>query len=109
MLYEVITGQTTFLKAASYLLHWQEFSFVREQILKNSSQIVSGPSGMPYRFYDDNWQLKLYGNYVEPIPLFAGFMQKDLKKAYEDGEPEKLPFKYDYHQTIYSLIVANKK
>lgn len=109
MMDNYFNGQTTFLKAASYLLHWPEFSFVREQILKNSSQIVSGPSGMPYRFYGNDWQLNLYGNYVEPIPLFAGFMQQDLKKAYENGKPEKLPFKYDYHQIIYSLIVANKK
>lgn len=108
MMENYFAGQTTFMKAASYLLHWPEFSFVRDLINTNSNQIVSGPSGMPYRFYDEAFEKDLHGLYKEPIPLFAGFMQLDMKNAFKNEETPKLPFKYDYHQIHYSLIVARK-
>lgn len=109
MMDNYFNGQTTFLKAASYLLHWPEFSFVRDQILSHSSQIVTGPSGMPYKYFNSDWDVDLHGEYIGPISLFGGFVQKDMIDAYAKEKPAKLGFRFDYHATHHSLIVANKK
>jgi hypothetical protein len=109
MMDNYFTGQTTFLKAASYLLHWPDFSFVRDLILSHSSQVVTGPSGMPYKHFNSDWDVNLHGQYIGPISLFGGFAQKDMIDAYAKEKPEKLGFRFDYHATHHSLIVAKKK
>jgi hypothetical protein len=101
--------QTTFLKAASYLLDRPQFKIMKEYILKYSAEIVSGPSGVQYRDLDDSWDIKLYGNYIGPITLFYDRHQNDMKEAYKTGNPEPIKFRFDYHPTHHSLIVAKKK
>lgn len=102
-------AQTTFLKAASYLLDRPQFSLIKELILKNSNEIVSGPSGIQFRDLDSSWDIELYGNYIGPIRLFYDRQQNDLKDAYKNGKPQPINFKFDYHPTHHSLIVARKK
>lgn len=109
MMENYFDGQTTFLKAASYLLDRSQFKIMKEYILKYSSEIVSGPSGIQYRDLDDSWDIKLYGNYIGPINLFYDRQQNDLKQAYKNGDPEPIQFRFDYHPTHHSLIVAKKK
>ncbi len=101
--------QTTFLKAASYLLDMKGFDFIKGEILDNSKEIVTGPSGMQYRFFDKSWDIDFFGSYIGPINLFYDRQQNDLKEAYKKGTPKELPFKFDYHQTHCSLIIARKK
>lgn len=102
-------GKTTFLKAASYLLDRSQFIYMKELILKYSDRVITGPSGMQYRFFDKAWDIKLFGNYTGPINLFSERRQDDLKKAYIDGNPSPIKFKFDYNQTSHSLIIAQKK
>ena len=100
---------TTMLKAASFLLHRTNFSLVRQTILNQSKTIISDPSGMPFRFLNNaNWKLTPYGNYIKTIPLFRARYEADRRRYYAKTKAEPLPFKYGYHPTFYSLIVAER-
>jgi len=88
-----------YLKSASYLLHYRDFSVIRDIILKKSNHILQDDTGIAYRFYKQNeWQFVLYGKYAKPVKDFAGVDQVDLKKAYADSTKIKpLPFSLGYH------------
>jgi hypothetical protein len=109
MMQNYFANQTTFLKAASYLLDRPQFSIIKQMILANSYKILTGPSGMQYRDFDESWDIKLYGNYVGPIRLFYDRQQPELKEAYKNGKPEKIDFLFDYTTGSPSLFIATKK
>lgn len=109
MMQNYFANQTTFLKAASYLLDRPQFSTIKQMILANSYKILTGPSGMQYRDFDNSWDIKLYGNYVGPIRLFYDRQQPELKEAYKNGNPEKIDFLFDYTTGSPSLFIATKK
>ena len=53
-------GTTTMLKATSYMLHHDEFSLIRAQILDASTAILQDDSGVPFHFYaPDQWKVFL--------------------------------------------------
>ena len=75
---------TSLLKAASYLMHGEGFSTVRNFLLANSSLIVQDDSGIPYHAFDQRrWDVRLFGVYDGPIGLFSSNYQADLAKAYQ--------------------------
>ena len=72
-----------YLKAASYLLHEDDFSHAREFLLSNSTAILQDDSGIPLRFFElNNWTLYFFGDYKSPIELFRKYYQPDLYAAY---------------------------
>ncbi len=89
----------TFLKAASYLMHRDTFSTIRNFILDHSILILQDDSGIPFKYFQkEKWHLILYGNYVQPIPLFRSRYQDDLRKMYLDKNSVRpLPFGTGYH------------
>lgn len=85
----------TFLKSASYLLHENGFSHVRDFILRQSNVIVQDPSGVPYReFGRHGWDLWLYGNYRSTLAIFSGCQQPDLAAAYSLGRHPVKPLNF---------------
>ncbi len=87
----------TLLKAASYLMHGQNFDRVREFLMNNSSVIVQDDSGVPYRFFDpDQWILRLCGRYVGPIDIFKQHVQPALANAFNARVPAPLDFGFGY-------------
>lgn len=73
----------TFLKSASYLMHEDGFTNIRDFVLRHSSVIVQDPSGVPFReFGRSGWDLWLYGNYRGTLAIFSGCQQPDLAAAY---------------------------
>ncbi len=87
----------TFIKSASYLLFGPDFSQIRRLILENSVAILQEDSGIPYRYFDSTaWNIRLYGVYYEPIPLFRSKMQRDLWQAYRNQPVGRLPFGIGY-------------
>lgn len=90
---------TTFLKSASYLLHYKEFSNIRNMILAKSAYILEDDTGIPYRYFlPKDWEVQLYGQYIRPVKDFSGVEQPDLKAAYSDPSKVKpLPFHLGYH------------
>ncbi len=96
---------TTYFKAASYLMHESYFSQARDYFLASSNNIVQDDSGIPFRFYaPETWDVRFYGNYQAPIPLFAKYMQNDLREASIAFPGPPLDFGSGYH---YSTETAN--
>ena len=91
---------STYLKAASYLLHRNEFSILRNWILNNSKQIVQDDSGIPLKFIVDTtkWSTNYFGVYNKPIPLFYERYQQELFDVYHKnpGKILSLPFGIGY-------------
>lgn len=87
----------TLVKSASYLMHDGGFSTVRDFLLNNSTLIIQDDSGIPYReFAKRGWNVRLYGVYDGPIPLFSKFYQSDLAAAYQNSRGGGLGFAFGY-------------
>ncbi len=100
------------LKAASYLMHSDNFSQVRDFLLTHSKVILQDDSGIPYRnFAKDKWDIRFYGRYIGPIPRFLKYGQLDLNKDNVHASPTMLPFSFGYQwkPSQSSLIVATPK
>ncbi|MCB1164878.1 MAG: hypothetical protein KDK33_01910 [Leptospiraceae bacterium] len=104
-------GLVTYLKAASYLMHYDSFSKIRSLILEQSEYILQTDSGIPYRFFNaKGWDVTLYGTYTAPIQLFRARYQADLRAAYRK-HAENLPFGIGYHyqKGTSNLLLAKRK
>jgi hypothetical protein len=88
----------TYLKSASYLLHYKEFSTVRNTIFEKSDFIVQDDSGIAFHYFDkEKWKIQLYGKYSKPIADFPHIKEPDLKAAYtSDSTVKPLPFELGY-------------
>lgn len=104
--YQVVT----YLKAASYLMHETYFSKIRNVVLDYSFAVLEDDSGIPYRFFKDNWDVQLYGKYMHPISIFnAVAYQKDLEAIYAEGKGIKpLPIRIGYNNPS-NWMIARKK
>lgn len=95
------TNIDTYLKSASYILHYKDFSIIRNVILDGSVHILQDDTGIAYKYYDKKkWDCKLYGRFAKPVDDFnnAGVQQPDLEKAYADTTNiPNLPFSLGYH------------
>jgi hypothetical protein len=89
----------TFLKSASYLLHGNDFSVVRNLVLKNSRLVLEDDSGIPLRFLKaPDWTVTFYGKYDKPVKDFNYGYQPDMAKIFADERAVKpLPFSFGYH------------
>lgn len=89
---------TTYLKAASYLMFEPKYAGILRFVLEHSARVLQDDSGVPLaEFARRGWEVKLYGAYERPIPLFAHRYQPDLANAYrtrDDVAP--LPFAAGY-------------
>jgi hypothetical protein len=106
-----LKGMTTYFKATSYMTHRPEFSIIRDLVLTGSSTILQDDSGLPYKLYTDPpWRVQLYGNYDKPIRPFKWLEQKDLRTAYQTGNPKPLSFHIGYGvaQLPSNLLLASR-
>jgi len=85
-----------FLKSASYLMHEDGFSHIRNYLLRHSSAIVQDPSGIPFHdFGVRGWNLWLYGDYQGTLAIFgSGCQQPDLVRAYSSGQYPVKPLNF---------------
>jgi hypothetical protein len=100
------------IKAASYLMHLEEFGDARNFLLEHSSGILQDDSGIPFKDFDSSkWLLRFFGSYTGPISIFKKFYQPDLANAYVSSNPPPLPFSFGYrwHPRACSLILATPK
>lgn len=99
------------VKSASYLMHQNHFSQVREFLLANSATLIEDDSGIPVHHFDPaRWNLQPYGAYLGPIGLFPNSYQVKLRKLFQDNR-KPLPFGigYRYHPRESNLLVAIRK
>lgn len=100
------------LKSASYLMHSDGFSKVRQFVLDHSQTIVQDDSGIPLRsFKPEQWELHPYGTYLGPIEVFPSRGQVALRELYRKSRPTKLEFGVGYRWRGHdsNLLVATKK
>ena len=70
--------------------------------LKNASKLIlQEDSGIPYNFFPkENWNIKLYGQYVNPFKIFTDkiYVQENLRSDFKIPEmTTPLPFRLGYH------------
>lgn len=102
----------TFFKAASYLMHYDMFSTMREFVNKHTVRLLQDDSGLPYKFMQSNgFEVQLLGRYTRTIALFKAEFQPDMQAAYEKAAPAKLPFLIGYNAEFKecNLQAASKK
>lgn len=92
----------TYIKSASYLLHANFMSNMRDLILKNSNYVLEDDTGIPYDYFDKSgkWNIKLYGKYIKPVKNFPYLkMQKGILNAFEKDSASiaDIPFHLGYH------------
>lgn len=102
----------TFIKSASFLLHWSQFAALRKYILENSNLILQDDTGVPYRMLNPKeWQVQLFGEYSHPDKPFVNEWQTDLAAAFkEPGRVKTLGFILGYgsHRRPSSMMLATK-
>ncbi len=85
------------VKSASYLMHTDSFSKVRNWLLANSTMIIQDDTGVPFRAFDPRrWNVRLYGVYSGPLGLFKEYAQPDLEQAFARSNPGPLGFSFGY-------------
>jgi hypothetical protein len=106
----------SFVKSASYLMHKDAFTKIKDLLIANSNHIFQDDTGMPYKYLKNklNWKGQFYGEYVKPVKDFSSELyQKDLDSAYQASKPQPLPFSLGYHWSTkkqnYMLFSKEKK
>lgn len=90
------SGFTTFLKSASYLLSYDNFTILRAYLLAGSRYLVQEDSGIPYKYFSEKeWALSFYGNY-RVLAMFANRFQRDLDGVMKKRSAGPLPFDFGY-------------
>ena len=101
------------VKSASYLLHGDSFSTIRNFLTRQTSGLVQDASGVPYRhLVNAGLSLSLYGNYQGTLGIFSQ-QQPDLRAAYHSGrhpvESVNFGFGYLHSADTTCIIVARRK
>ncbi len=101
----------TFLKAASYLMHYSSFSTIRRYVLDNSFAVLQDDSGIPYKeFPPEKWSFQLYGKFRPPLQEFPVSEQDDLSQAYAEQADKVRPLTFRIGYTHPSnWMIARKK
>jgi len=85
------------IKAASYLMHGEGFSGVRNFLLEHSSFIVQDDSGIPLRAFSKGWALEFYGRFIPHGEKFGKYDQQALAEIYRRSPPPpELGFAFGY-------------
>jgi len=94
-------ASNTFVKSASYLMHYSTFSDIRNIVLNSSGFIIEDDTGIPFKYFDENtWITRLHGVYEKPIKDFSeNRFQEDLEEAYKNAKyyVSEIPFSLGYH------------
>jgi hypothetical protein len=102
----------TYLKAGSYLLHYDTFDTIRSVIFDKSTTILQDDSGIAYKFFDKSkWNIRLYGKYSRPIKEFSFISEPDLEKAYKDSvfRPLSYILGYNWRTGYINMLYAIKR
>lgn len=108
------TPTISYLKAASYLMHRDSFSDIRDFILDESEFLLGDSSGIPIKYMKDGrWDLTYYGQYDRPIKLFSVRHQEDFKadfrKKENDIRPLPIGIGYNYIKGTSHMVLGTKK
>ncbi len=104
----------TYLKGASYLMHKDYFSIIRDVIFNQSEQVIQDDSGIALHYYTaDNhkWDYTFFGQYIKPIPMFAQHYQVDLDSLYklQGSKPIGFGIGYNFRDKNSNFMIATKQ
>jgi len=106
---ERLGAADNFIKSASYLLHSDNFSKVRDFMLAQSASILQDDSGIPVHYFTPGqWELRPYGHYVGPISIFAGRYQSRLSNLFRRAPPIDFGVGYRWRLRESNLLLAEK-
>lgn len=88
-----------YLKAASFLMHTEDFSNIRNYLVGDCQFLLQDASGIPAEFMSLYYDMTFYGNYTGPIDMFAEYDQPWLHRVYQSGVAKPLPFGTGYRMT----------
>ncbi len=109
---EKLGASASLVKSASYLMHMNSFSTIRDFILKQSTVHVQDDSGIPVRHFDNKvWALSPFGRYKGPIPLFKQHYQKQMARLFKTGNAQKVKFGIGYRWRVHetNILLAKKR
>ena len=83
-----IPPSNCFVKSASYLMHYETFSKIRNIVMEKAIYLVQDDTGIPYKYFDKGkFKFELYGTYIEPVADFSSnLFQKEMAEAYKSNE-----------------------
>ncbi|MEY4571533.1 MAG: hypothetical protein RLZ10_744, partial [Bacteroidota bacterium] len=85
-----------------------DFTTIRDLIVANTYSIMQDDTGVPYRFFEPSkWNFRHYGSYTQPIALFSGRGQVDLRNAVK-GIEKPISFRYGYNDPP-NIMIATRK
>ena len=98
------------IKSASYLLHSDGFSKVRDFLIANSAAMVQDDSGIPLRYCDPKkWDLLPFGRYLGPIDVFPGRYQPAYTVLFRNSRPIDFGIGYRWRPNESNLLLAIRK
>lgn len=100
---------STLIKSASYALHDRNFSKLRSFILNNTNCILQDDTGVPFNFFRQNWDIRIFGTYTQPtLPVFHSYKQNSLSEYYSNHQaaPIQFPIGYGYIKRTPNLVFA---
>lgn len=104
----------TYLKGASYLMHKDYFSIIRNVVLEQSEQVIQDDSGIALHYFTDSnfkWNYNFYGQYTKPISLFSHHYQSDLDSLYKQQGAKPIGFGigYNFKDKNSNFMIATKQ
>lgn len=104
----------TYLKGASYLMHKNYFSMIRNVILSQSEHVIQDDSGIAFHYFTNDehkWGYHFFGDYSKPIPMFKEFYQKDLDSLYDQQGSKPIGFGigYNFKDKNSNFMIATKQ
>jgi hypothetical protein len=84
------------VKAASHLLQYGSFSFIREAILAHAPSLVQDETGIDIDVLERHFEVRLFGHFAHPNSDFPQHLHSALVRAYRERQAEPLPFRYGY-------------
>jgi hypothetical protein len=98
---KVPSNTNSFVKSASYLMHYSSFSQIRNLVLEKIKYLVQDDTGIPIKYFNQSiFSIELFGIYEKPVKDFSeSVFQSDLNAAFNDSSKYRgdLNFSLGYH------------
>lgn len=107
---EKLAPADSLIKSASYLMHTDGFSKIRDFIVSHSAAIVQDDSGIPLKYFGgDKWTLSPFGRYYKPLDIFPGTYQRQYTDLFRAGRPINFGIGYRWRPNESNLLLAIRK
>lgn len=84
-------------KAASYLLHWGNFSIIRGYLLDHMAWMISDASGIPLKYAAPaGWTQEVWGTFVGAHMTAGRGSNRELLKLFKAAARRKMPVRFGY-------------